>query len=92
MEISIEHLSRLARLSLPEREMKLFGDQLKGILLYMEKLNELDTAGIEPTSHVIPIRNVDREDSQRPSLEREDALINAPDHTEKFYRVPRIIE
>ncbi|MEJ2683751.1 MAG: Asp-tRNA(Asn)/Glu-tRNA(Gln) amidotransferase subunit GatC [Candidatus Sulfobium sp.] len=92
MDISIEHLSRLARLSLPDMEMELFGDQLKSILLYMEKLNGLDTGGVEPTSHVILISNVDREDSHRPSLDREEALMNAPDRTDGFYRVPKIIE
>lgn len=92
MDISIEHLSRLARLSLSDGEAKLFGEQLSSILGYMEKLNELDTEGVEPTSHVILIRNVDREDSPRPSLDREEALRNAPDHTNSFYRVPRIIE
>lgn len=92
MEISIEHLSGLARLSLSDEEMRLFGDQLKSILLYVEKLNELDTGGVEPTSHVTLIRNVDREDSPRPCLDREEALMNAPDRTDKFYRVPKIIE
>jgi aspartyl-tRNA(Asn)/glutamyl-tRNA(Gln) amidotransferase subunit C len=58
----------------------------------METLNELDTSGIEPTSHVISLRNVMREDSARPSLRREDALRNAPDRTDEFYRVPKIIE
>lgn len=92
MDISIERLSQLARLSLNAEEMELFGNQLSSILLYMEKLNELDTAGVEPTSHVIFIRNVSREDSPRPSLDREAALMNAPDHTDRFYRVAKIIE
>ena len=92
MDISIEHLSRLARLSLSEEEERLFGAQLSGILTYVEKLNELDTGRVEPTSHVIAIENVFREDIPRPSLERERALGNAPDRTEKLYRVPKIIE
>lgn len=92
MEISIEHLSRLARLSLSDSEAKLFEDQLSSILGYVEKLNSLDTKGVEPTSHVILMRNVEREDSTRPSLDREEALMNAPDHTDRFYRVPKIIE
>jgi aspartyl-tRNA(Asn)/glutamyl-tRNA(Gln) amidotransferase subunit C len=58
----------------------------------MEKLNELDTKDIEPTSHVLSLCNVSRDDTLKPSLLKEDALMNAPDHTEKFYRVPRIIE
>lgn len=92
MKISIEHLARLARLSLREEEKELFVGQLDSVLTYMEKLNELDTGKIEPTSHVISLSNVTREDMPEASLSREDALANAPGHTDKFYRVPRIIE
>jgi aspartyl-tRNA(Asn)/glutamyl-tRNA(Gln) amidotransferase subunit C len=92
MNISIEHLSQLARLALTEEEKSRYENQLDNILHYVEKLNELDTAGIEPTSHVISISNVTREDTLRPSLAREDALMNAPDKTDTFYRVPKIIE
>lgn len=92
MKISIEHLSRLARLSLSDTEKELFGSQLESILTYMEKLNELDTRDVEPTSHVLSLNNIVREDRPGVSLDREDALTNAPDHTEKFYRVPKIIE
>ena len=82
----------LARLSLTEEEKELFGAQLSSILDYMEKLNELDTENIEPTSHVLSLSNVMREDAPRDSIPREDALSNAPDRTDKFYRVPKIIE
>ena len=92
MKISIEHIAHLARLSLSEKEKELFGGQLESILGYMEKLNELDTKDIEPTSHVIAINNITRDDVPAPSLKREEALLNAPDKTEKFYRVPKIIE
>ncbi len=92
MKISIEHIAHLSRLSLSDKEKELFGGQLDSILSYMEKLNELDTRDIEPTSHVIAISNITRDDVQRLSLDREDALMNAPDKTEKFYRVPKIIE
>ncbi len=92
MKISIDHIANLARLSLSGAEKELFGSQLESILSYMDTLNELDTGAIEPTSHVLAIRNVTREDVNTPSLVREDALANAPDKTEKFYRVPKIIE
>ncbi len=92
MKISIEHIAHLARLSLTEKEKELFGGQLDGILNYMEKLNELDTKNIEPTSHVIAINNITRDDVPTPSLSRAEAILNAPDKTEKFYRVPKIIE
>jgi aspartyl-tRNA(Asn)/glutamyl-tRNA(Gln) amidotransferase subunit C len=92
VKISIDHIARLARLSLSEEEKRLFGAQLESILSYMDKLNELDTSAAEPTSHVLELSNVTREDANTRCLDREDALANAPDRTEKFYRVPKIIE
>jgi len=92
MKISIEHLARLARLSVSDDEKRLFADQIESILNYMDKLNELDTGNVGPTSHVILLSNVVREDLLKGSLDREDALTNAPDKTDKFYRVPKIIE
>jgi len=92
MDISLEHLAQLAKLDLGEMEKDLFAGQLKDILVYMEKLGELDTSDIDPTSHVIYLGNVFREDLPEASLGREEALGNAPDSTEKFYRVPKIIE
>ena len=89
---NIEHIASLARLSLTEEEKELFGLQLSSILDYMEKLNELDTIDVEPTSHVLPLNNVMRDDISGPSIQREDALMNAPNHTDKFFRVPKIIE
>ena len=92
MQISVEHLSRLARLALTPDETERFGAQLGKILEYVEALNGLDTTGVEPTSHVLDIQNVVREDEIRPSLARDEALANAPDGTGQFYRVPKIIE
>ena len=92
MKISPEHLSRLARLSLSDEEKGRFGGQLESILNYIDTLNELDTTHVEPTSHVISIHNVTREDVPSASLDREDALGNTPDRTDKFYRVPKILE
>lgn len=88
----IEHIASLARLYLSEEEKDLFGSQLSRILDYMEKLNELDTRDVEPTSHVLPLFNVMRDDILKPSIPRENALANAPDRTDRFYRVPKIIE
>jgi aspartyl-tRNA(Asn)/glutamyl-tRNA(Gln) amidotransferase subunit C len=92
MKISTDHLSKLARLSLADEEKVRFGIQLESIISYMDKLNELDTKDIEPTSHVISICNVIRDDLAEPSLPREEALRNAPDSSGEFYRVPKIIE
>ena len=92
MKISIEHLAQLARLSVSDDEKILFANQIDSILSYMDTLDELDTGNIEPTSHVISLSNVVREDLPKDSLDREDALRNAPERTDKFYRVPKIIE
>ena len=88
----IEHIAMLARLSLTEAEKNLFGAQLSSILDYMDKLNELDTKDVEPTSHVLSLNNIMREDTPKDSVPREDILFNAPDRTEKFFRVPKIID
>ena len=77
MKISVEYISKLARLSVSEKEREAFSAQLQGILSYMEKLNELDTKDVEPTSHVVSLSNVMRDDVQRDSISREDALANA---------------
>lgn len=90
--IEIGHVALLARLALTEEEERRFGDQLNTILEYIGKLNELDISEIPPTSHVLEIQNVMREDIVRPSISKEKALSNAPDKTEDFYRVPKIID
>jgi aspartyl-tRNA(Asn)/glutamyl-tRNA(Gln) amidotransferase subunit C len=88
----VEHVARLARLELTEDEKERMTAQLDSILEYIGKLNELDTSGVEPTTTVIPMVSVMREDEVRPSLKLEDALANAPDRQDAFFRVPRIIE
>jgi len=88
----VEHVARLARLALSEEEKEQMRSQLDRILGYIEKLSQLDTTGVEPTSHVIPVTNVFRDDALLPSLSREEALANGPDRQEGFFRVPRIIE
>ena len=88
----VEHVAKLARLELSEQEQEKLTDQLSNILTYVEKLNELDTGGVEPTSHVLDIRNVMREDRGAPSLVQERALANAPDKAQGHYKVPKIIE
>lgn len=82
----------LARLELTEEENRLFSKQIDNILKYIEKLNEIDTMDIEPTSHVLSMKNVFREDNVVQSLPKDMALQNAPDKTDNFYRVPKIIE
>ncbi|MBI3606992.1 MAG: Asp-tRNA(Asn)/Glu-tRNA(Gln) amidotransferase subunit GatC [Nitrospirae bacterium] len=95
MEITrsqVEHVAKLARLAIGEDEKALFARQLSAILTYVETLNRLDTSSVEPTSHVIPLQNVFREDEVKPSLSRDQALANAPDIDGGCFRVPKIIE
>ena len=73
-------------------EVEKFTVQLNAILDYVDVLNRADTEGVEPTAHVIPIRNVWREDAARESLDRDSALANAPEAEEGFFKVPRIME
>jgi aspartyl-tRNA(Asn)/glutamyl-tRNA(Gln) amidotransferase subunit C len=89
---SIKYTSNLARISLTASEEELFAGQLNDILTYMEKINEIDTSGIEPTSHVIAMDNVFRCDVQKKQLSQAQALVNAPDKKGSFFRVPRVIE
>jgi len=88
----VEHVAKLSRLEFSQPEKELFAGQLDAILSYVDKLNELDTTGIEPTSHVLPINNVFRADEPSPSLTPDEALSNAPERSGDFYRVPKIIE
>lgn len=92
MKLDVERIAQLARLALTDSEREKFATQLASILSYVEKLKELDTSGVEPTSHVVAIGNVMRVDKVSPSLAKDVALMNAPDKTGDFYRVPKIIE
>lgn len=87
----VEHVSRLARLAASEEEKEALSRQLSSILSYIEKLNELDTSRIEPTSHVLDLKNVLRKDEVRPCLTPDEALANAPDREGDHFRVPKII-
>ncbi len=92
MKMDIEKVAKLARLELSEEEKLTFGNQLEQILTYMEQLNRLDTTGVEPTSHAIPIHNVFREDETKTSFPKEEVLKISPDQESGHFKVPRIIE
>lgn len=92
MKIDIEKVAKLARLELSEDEKETFGNQLEQILTYMEQLNRLDTTGVGPTSHAIPVHNVFREDETMPSFSQEEVLSIGPDEEGGYFKVPRIIE
>lgn len=88
----VEHVARLARLALSPDEIATFTGQMDAILAYVDTLKELDTDGIIPTSHAVPVENAFREDAVRPSIGVDNALANAPDRVEGFFRVPKVIE
>jgi aspartyl-tRNA(Asn)/glutamyl-tRNA(Gln) amidotransferase subunit C len=87
----VEYVASLARLQFTEVEKEKFTHQLNAILSYIEKLNEVDTTHVEPLSHVITVENVFRDDIVRSSFPREEMLKNAPDATDSFFKVPRVI-
>ena len=91
MRKEVAHVARLARLHLNKTQEELFTAQLNEILEYMDRLNELDTLGVEPAYHALPIRNVFRDDQVSPSLPKEMALDNAPQKTRDFFVVPKVI-
>lgn len=88
----VEHVARLARLELDTDEKNLFAGQMDAILGYVEKLKELHTDGIVPTSHAVPMENAFRADLVTPSIGIERALANSPDRVDSFFRVPKVIE
>jgi aspartyl-tRNA(Asn)/glutamyl-tRNA(Gln) amidotransferase subunit C len=82
------HVARLARLKLEEEELERMSKELSGILEHVERIQELDLDGVEPTSHVVELENVLRPDEPRPSWERERVLEPAPDPAHGAFRVP----
>ena len=88
----VEKVARLARLGISPKDKKNFERQLNNILLYMEKLDELDTRDCEPLAHVLPLKNVLREDRVREGLGQDEALKNAPEKKDGFFIVPPVIE
>lgn len=95
MKITIEmvdHISELSRLSLPETEKTALTAQLERVVTYMDVLNQLDTDGIEPLSHVFPVKNVLREDAVLPSQDRAELLANAPAPDPEAFLVPKAVE
>jgi aspartyl-tRNA(Asn)/glutamyl-tRNA(Gln) amidotransferase subunit C len=82
----------LSRIRLSDQEVDRFASQLSAILGYVDKLRELDTAGVEPLAHALPIHNVLRADEPRPGLTPEQALAGAPESADDFFRVPRVLD
>jgi aspartyl-tRNA(Asn)/glutamyl-tRNA(Gln) amidotransferase subunit C len=88
----VEHVARLARVAMTEEDIARFQGQLSVILEHFEALRGVPTEGVSPTAHALPLSNVERTDSVRPSLPVEAALANAPQVEGEFIRVRRVLE
>lgn len=91
-EDQVKHVAHLARLAITEEETEMLTNQLDKIITFAEQLNELDTDNVEPTAHVLEIKNVMREDRAQQGLPREEVLKNAPEHQDGQIKVPGIME
>ena len=86
----VEHVAKLARLELSSEEKEIFTHQLGDVLAHVEKMNEVDTTGVEPMNHPIDFVNVMREDKKIYENTREELMSNAPDIEGEFFKVPKI--
>jgi aspartyl-tRNA(Asn)/glutamyl-tRNA(Gln) amidotransferase subunit C len=84
-------VAKLARLALSDQQLAHYAGQLQSILGYVEKIGEVDTSGVEPMAHAVPLHNVLREDVVEPALSVEQVLQNAPATDGAFFRVPKVI-
>lgn len=87
----VEHIANLAKLNLKESEIEEFTGELSQILEYIDKLNELNTDNVEPLSHPVSKSNVFRGDTVKKSVDRKEALKNAPKSDDEFFQVPKVI-
>ncbi len=88
----VMQIAELAKLDLTEQEIERYGSQLSAVLDYASRLSQLNTDDIPPTATVLPLRNVMRDDSVRPSLPRDKIVANAPDTIEGQFRVDAVLE
>ena len=88
----VEHVARLSRLALSDAEIERMREQLSSILAYIDALRALDTAGVEPTSHAVPMVNVMRDDEVTPCSPTEEILRNAPRREDSYIRVKTVLE
>jgi aspartyl-tRNA(Asn)/glutamyl-tRNA(Gln) amidotransferase subunit C len=86
----VRHVAKLAELEFDEKSVEKITSQLDRILDHVAKISKVDTEGVPPTSHVLDIKNVFREDEAKPSVTQEEALKNAPDEENQGFKVPKI--
>lgn len=91
-EKEVKNIANLASLELSDDQVKKFSKQLSDILDYIEKLDELDTDNIRPTSYTVPVKNILRDDLVKDSLDIEKVLKNAPERSDNQFRVPKIMD
>ena len=90
-EQEVRQVAKLARLNCSDEEIAMFTKQLGTILEYVGQLEQLDTEGVEPLAHCLPIHNVFREDEVKDSLSNDAALANAPHRDGEFFAVPKVL-
>lgn len=88
----VDKIAGLAKLELSEEERERYASQLDSIVAYIEKLNKVDTSGVEPLAHVNELMNVWREDKSRSSLSEEEVFKNSPKHDKEFFLVPKVLK
>ncbi|MFQ5806343.1 MAG: Asp-tRNA(Asn)/Glu-tRNA(Gln) amidotransferase subunit GatC [Phycisphaerae bacterium] len=91
-EAEVRRVAKLSRLSLSDEEIRLFAGQLANILAYMQQIESLNTEGVEPLAHALPVTNVLREDESREGFTNEQALANAPETERDCFRVPAVLD
>lgn len=91
-EAQVRRIAKLSRLNLSDDEVRLFAGQLADILAYVKLIESLDTTGVEPLAHALPVANVLREDEPRPGFTNDQALANAPDRERGWFRVPAVLD
>lgn len=91
-EKEVSNVARLSRLSFSSEEMTEYAESFSAIIDYMDILQKADTEQVPPTAHALPMQNVFREDVIRPSIDRELALLNAPEKEDGYFKVPKVLE
>jgi aspartyl-tRNA(Asn)/glutamyl-tRNA(Gln) amidotransferase subunit C len=91
-EQTVRHVAHLSRLKLTDEEVNRLSTELSAIIDYFDQLQRLPTDGVEPTAHPLSMRNVFRDDLVQESLDAEQALANAPQREQTFFRVPKVLD
>jgi len=91
-EAEVRRIAKLARLKLSDDEVRVFAQQLAKILDYVKQIESLETDGVEPLAHALPVTDVLREDEPHESLSQRQALANAPETQRDYFRVPTVID